>query len=885
MTHVLIRTPLLLLCCSFASSTLDVDLERLPQEPQSQDDCSLMQVSQVSIKHARDDRDDHQMNLSRTVHEVSRAQFLYRELMDRSGMQPWHGSAFSFEVDGMAISTYSEFGLIIFGLVVAAWLLRNFIDISFRNMPLLSFFFFFFFLLGTFCRTLLPVMWYSARDIISHYSVFVLLSADIAIFVLMFTPLLLGMPDQATSQLLTSCLMGASEKRMPQQQAEVSRAKSSLPYHSLIVFQIASGVSVFLVARVPTAEEVDIAGPLVTTALYGILAWFSLTTLYDVSHPRISITAEVGHARVDSEQVLEASPQALGIIELVTAATTAAINDTIVGMYIHCILWVTYGIGMLLCSACLELRICYAILVAYQFYNAMVWVAISLSAWLLIVVLHMNIIQSHGKFIEFSSGDGWMWQTGKDTCSSICLVLKAVGIGSILIGLLCSAVGLPKLFYEDHFVRFHVMSVLFFIGLALVAAEEVIGLNKSAVMLVLAATEWAILGGGLFHTHTGTLVKEQDKDLLDVADIILFLIPAMSVVESIDHFQGFHIVTRFIQWVMKGKKERLMPVMCILVFLLSAVIDNLTSTLIALKILRRLVPDDDDWRHECGGIVVIASNAGGAWSPIGDVTTTMLWIKGKITILPTISYVFIPCLVVAMVPLFGVSLLRPQSNDEVARPDLQDADEITIPKVAVLCFGFAFIFQVPVLRILVGLPPYLGMLLALGLMWLVTDLLFLDKEEKSHGTAQRGVIAAIFKVDLASLLFITGVLLSVGALNSSGALKYYANNLREIFGDNMVSLCTVLGISSSAIDNVPLVEAAIDMFPKVPQDDQLWQLVALAGGTGGSILAIGSVPGVALMSIEGVSFVWYCKRISLWAFLGYTLGIGAYRLQSTIISF
>jgi len=223
--------------------------------------------------------------------------------------------------------------------------------------------------------------------------------------------------------------------------------------------------------------------------------------------------------------------------------------------------------------------------------------------------------------------------------------------------------------------------------------------------------------------------------------------------------------------------------------------------------------------------------------------------------------------------------LRPELG-----PETSGSDEITRPKVVSLCLGIFVILLVPALKMGTGLPPYLGMLLALGLMWLATDLLGFDSEAeaKGHTTVRRGVIAALFQVDLTGLLFFTGVLLSVGALDSAGVLRRYASYLVRSFGDSRVALCTTLGISSAVVDNVPLVEAAIDMFKEVSTDDHLWQLVALAAGTGGSILSIGSIAGVTLMSMEGIGFLWYCKRVSLLAFLGYFLGIGAYQLQCLI---
>lgn len=519
-------------------------------------------------------------------------------------------------------------------------------------------------------------------------------------------------------------------------------------------------------------------------------------------------------------------------------------------------------------------------------------------------------------------GVGWLRRASRRLCQMTTVLVTYAGIGGMLVVLFCSAIGIPKWLCEDAYVRSNVMSVLFLCGLALVALEDALGINKSAVMLLLAATSWTMLAESYdpIHSEVGRhqLHLELDRGLQDVASVILFLLPAMGVVESIDHFQGFQIVTQLIHVGMKGHKERVMPIMCLLVFFLSSVIDNLTATIVALKILRHVVTDDEDFRRECGGLVVIAANAGGAWSPIGDVTTTMLWIQGKITAPKTVLSLFFPSFVAGMAPLLGVCCqMRRRSGlsrdihrgasrlqcsnqetggdaeegqanleEEPLRPDLhsEGGDEITRQKVVSLCLGIFVILLVPMLKMGTGLPPYLGMLLALGLMWLLTDLLGFDSEAeaKGHVTVRRGVIAALFQVDLTGLLFFTGVLLSVGALDSAGVLRRYASYLVRSFGDSRVWLCTTLGISSAVVDNVPLVEAAIDMFKDVGTDDHLWQLVALAAGTGGSILSIGSIAGVTLMSMEGIGFLWYCKRVSLWAFLGFILGIGAYQLQCLI---
>eukprot|EP00811_Abedinium_folium_P032358 NODE_5409_length_1773_cov_23.649453.p2 GENE.NODE_5409_length_1773_cov_23.649453~~NODE_5409_length_1773_cov_23.649453.p2 ORF type:complete len:386 (+),score=130.48 NODE_5409_length_1773_cov_23.649453:69-1160(+) len=361
-----------------------------------------------------------------------------------------------------------------------------------------------------------------------------------------------------------------------------------------------------------------------------------------------------------------------------------------------------------------------------------------------------------------------------------------------------------------------------------------------------------------------------------------------------------------------------MPILCIMAFFLSSVIDNLTTTIVVLKMLRNLFPQpgEDDIRHEIGCLVVIAANAGGAWSPIGDVTTTMLWIRGRISMWKTISGLFLPSLVTAILPLVAVWLMKcpcggrkadnednrryqnyeGEENEKLASiekaplqpEDGKDDPEITRANVAILILGMAVILLVPCLKIAVGLPPYLGMLLALGAVWLVTDVMLAtcmrrkspkQGEELSLAPSEEGVVAALRKVDLTGLLFFTGVLLCVGSLASAGVLKRYAKFIVGKTGHDPVVLAIIIGLSSAVVDNVPLVQASIDMFKEVPPDEPLWQLIAFTAGTGGSVLSIGSVAGVTFMSMEGISFMWYMRHASLWALLGFLAGVGVHRLQ------
>mmetsp|Transcript_6971 Transcript_6971/g.12325 ORF Transcript_6971/g.12325 Transcript_6971/m.12325 type:complete len:455 (-) Transcript_6971:185-1549(-) len=450
---------------------------------------------------------------------------------------------------------------------------------------------------------------------------------------------------------------------------------------------------------------------------------------------------------------------------------------------------------------------------------------------------------------------------------------------------------------EDQTSHGRCLTVLFLIGMTLVAFEDIVMLDKSAVMLVLAATMWTFHAVS-FHpitSHEGheKLQAELEKGLAEVGSVVLFLLPAMGIVESIDYFHGFAIITSYIQRCTAGKyADRLMPITCLIAFFLSSVIDNLTATIVAVKILKRVMPHNQDWRHSCGGLAVVAANAGGAWSPIGDVTTTMLWIQGKITTLSTVSWLFLPSFVSGVIPLAGIWWQAKRfgvQDDALTKAksmrSIQPEGRVDFYSKTALVLGMLCILMVPVIKLVTGLPPYLGMMLALGAFWLATDMIGMpseesaDEEQDGHGG---GVTKALHHVDLSSLLFFTGVLLAVVALDCAGVLHHFASFLVDISGGSHIMICTLLGISSAIVDNVPLVQASIDMFEE-PTDSPMWQLVALAAGTGGSMLAVGSVAGVTLMGLEGVGFFWYCKRISFWAALGFAAGLATYQLQRVIL--
>ncbi|CAK9079742.1 Sodium/proton antiporter 1 (AtNHD1) (Na(+)/H(+) antiporter 1) [Durusdinium trenchii] len=370
----------------------------------------------------------------------------------------------------------------------------------------------------------------------------------------------------------------------------------------------------------------------------------------------------------------------------------------------------------------------------------------------------------------------------------------------------------PSRIIEDEGIHRNILAAMFLTGITLVALEAWTSKTELQELLV-------------GHEH---LSNELGKGLVDVGSVILFLLPAMALVESVDHMGGFAGITNYLVKRTRDKPGRLMPMICFLAFFLSSLIDNLTATIVCVKILQRVVPHRQQWRHSCGGLVVVSANAGGAWSPIGDVTTTMLWIQHKVSTIGIVQWLFLPSFVAAVIPLFGIwwQASRDCNSQE------QKSEEAMLPTTRAT-----------------------SVVLGVG-------------------------ITCILAVDLSSLLFFIGVLMAVSTLESAGVLSRYALFMQRVCPEP-TKLAAILGVSSAVVDNVPLVQASIEMFEE-PMDAPLWQLVALAAGTGGSMLAVGSVAGVTLMGLEGVGFLWYTKKISLWALLGFGLALGTYQLLGGI---
>jgi Na+/H+ antiporter NhaD/arsenite permease-like protein len=366
------------------------------------------------------------------------------------------------------------------------------------------------------------------------------------------------------------------------------------------------------------------------------------------------------------------------------------------------------------------------------------------------------------------------------------------------------------------------------------------------------------------------VTHELMEHLGEIAGILFFLLGAMTVVELIDAHDGFQIITEKIK---TKKVKQLLWIIAALAFFLSAVLDNLTTTIVIVSLLRKIIADREQ-RLFFTGITVIAANAGGAWSPLGDVTTTMLWIGGQITPLHIMSKLFLPSVFCLLVPLIFVSF-RLKGN--VQTPENEDVKLTTtaFERALVLSIGLGILLFVPIFKSITHLPPFMAMLLGLGFIWTITELIHKGKsnEDKDFLT----VTYALRKVDTPSILFFLGILISISALQTSGQLAQAAIWLTQNIGNDSIIILSI-GLLSAIVDNVPLVAAVQGMYSleQYPTDHFFWEFLAYATGTGGSVLIIGSAAGVAAMGMENIDFFWYFKRISWLALLGYFAGALVY---------
>ncbi|RMF39302.1 MAG: sodium:proton antiporter [Planctomycetota bacterium] len=429
---------------------------------------------------------------------------------------------------------------------------------------------------------------------------------------------------------------------------------------------------------------------------------------------------------------------------------------------------------------------------------------------------------------------------------------------------------------------------VFTVGYLLIALEHRLHLNKAATALFIGVVCWTLfvvdvhnllpresipdwfaaesVAEHIDDVELHFAIEHQHLTLTgEIASILFFLMGAMTIVELVDAHEGFALITDRIR---TRSKTRLLWTVGLLTFFLSAALDNLTTTIVMVSLLRKLVADRED-RLRFVGMVVIAANAGGAWTVIGDVTTTMLWIKHKIGTLPVMQELFAGSLVCLVVPLVIFSLMM---KGEVERPQPQGADfEKNIQpwhQWLFLLLGLTGLISVPVFKGLTHLPPYMGMMLSLSVLWLVSEVVSHTMDEATRSST--GVLAALRRVDMSSILFFLGILLAVGALAATGALARAAGWLDEVLPNRDV-VAMAIGLISAIVDNVPLVAAAIEMY-ELPINNDFWMMLAYCAGTGGSCLIIGSAAGVAAMGIEHVDFLWYLRRIAPVAVAGYLAG-------------
>jgi len=415
---------------------------------------------------------------------------------------------------------------------------------------------------------------------------------------------------------------------------------------------------------------------------------------------------------------------------------------------------------------------------------------------------------------------------------------------------------------------------VFILGYLAIAMEHVIRLNKAASALITGVLCWVVY---LVQSHSTDEVSEQlMHHLSEISSIVFFLLGAMTIVELIDSYNGFDIITQKITTLSKTK---LLYIIVILAFFLSALLDNLTTAIVMTSLCSKIILDKEH-RLWFAGMIIIAANAGGVWSPLGDVTTTMLWIGGQITAATTIKTLLLPGIAVCIIPTLMIGYRFrgnkiPPIPESVCTPKEKKEGKI------ILFSGVGLLVFVPLFKTVTHLPPFMGMLLALGLMWVLTT--FMHRGEETGTQRRLSVANALQKIDSPSILFFLGILLAVGALQSFGLLTELADFLTSSLKNNYL-IGSTLGLLSSLIDNVPLVAASQGMFDlsTYPTDHSFWQFLALTTGTGGSAIIIGSAAGVAVMGIEKISFGWYLKNIGLLALFGFFAGIAVFLLQQSL---
>ena len=440
--------------------------------------------------------------------------------------------------------------------------------------------------------------------------------------------------------------------------------------------------------------------------------------------------------------------------------------------------------------------------------------------------------------------------------------------------------------------------IVFCLGYFCIAIESLTKVNKAAVALLMFVATWTLfmiapemyLPEAIGELKAAVVSTEIERHLGSTATTLFFLMGAMTIVELVDQNGGFN----FVRDTLKTKSKRaLLWRIAFMTFILSAILDNLTTSIVMIMILRKLVGDKQD-RLIYAALVVIAANSGGAFSPIGDVTTIMLWNKGVITALGVITEIFIPSLVSMVIPAYVLSLqlkgdLVPVEETVV----LEEAGDLSAAqRKAIFFLGVGGLIFVPIFKTITHLPPFVGILLVLGVLWTVTEVFYMRIHQGCEDTAdnrctQKRVSKMLSRIDMDTILFFLGILMAVACLETIGVLTMLGQGLDTVFEGNHYLVTGIIGVLSSIVDNVPLVAGCMGMYPVQAAGDMavdgiFWQLLAYCAGVGGSMLIIGSAAGVVVMGLEKITFGWYMKKITWIAFLGYVAGIGCYWLEKTV---
>lgn len=440
------------------------------------------------------------------------------------------------------------------------------------------------------------------------------------------------------------------------------------------------------------------------------------------------------------------------------------------------------------------------------------------------------------------------------------------------------------------------MIALFVLGYLMIALEHVLNVNKATFALLMSGILWAVYA---MCSHDPNLSEDMVIALGDTCEIVVFLIGAMTIVELIDRYGGFNIIVHRIH---AKNKRGLMWVLALVAFFMSSILDNMTTTIIMVMMLRRLLSNQKErWLFAC--VIVLAANSGGAWSPIGDITTIMLWMKNYVSSVDLIVNLLIPSLVSVVIPTFiATRYVKSEPVEQLNSGDQRIGYELSrhhrgLSKL-VLCCGVAGLLFVPIFKSITHLPPYMGILISLGCLWLLTELIV--RHYRLDGKIEGRISQVVRHIDMSTILFFLGILLSVGALQQAGILNELAHwldrNLHEPYTIN-----GIIGVLSSIVDNVPLVAACMNMYPVATdamvtaaadptymsffvEDGLFWHLLTFCAGVGGSLLIIGSAAGVVAMGIEKIPFMWYAKHITWLAFLGYVAGIGTIWIETLFLS-